>query len=244
MGTGGITTSCNILLLLLFVQGLSAEVSLPKIFGDHMVLQRSKPIILWGYADPGETISIDFDQQKRETRTDESGKWKVTFHPMTAGGPFEMHISGKNQLILSDVLIGDVWLASGQSNMEWRILQTPYIERDSVWLNANKLRLFNVQIDVDYLPCENLKGGTWLSLTKENIAHFSAVAYHFSKHLCQQVDVPIGIINSSLGATSIETWMSNETLNSFEQFKPEMEPILALNKSVAQVKAEFQKCKT
>ena len=215
------------------------QVALAHIFSDHMVLQREQPIKIWGWATAGEAIEVSMASQSATTTANSQGNWEVILKALPAGGPHEVSIKGKNTIELKDVLVGDLWLASGQSNMEWRISSTPFTETDSTLLHENQIRLFTVQIETDYLPRNDVKGGPWLNLTSENINKFSAVAYHFGKFIHREIDVPIGIINSSLGATSVEAWMSNESLMDFDQFAPEISPILSRGKSSAQINDEF-----
>ena len=204
-----------------------------------MVLQRGQPIRIWGWSDIDSQLQIRFDQEEKTVMVDGEGRWSITFLPKLAGGPFTLNIAGTDILELTDIWIGDVWVASGQSNMQWPVRQTPYEEIDSSWLNQAPLRLLTVQIGSDYVRQDDIQGGEWVSLSEEHIADFSAVAYHFSRFLQKDLHIPIGIINSSLGATAVETWMSNESLAEFAQFRPEILPVIERNKSVAQLDADF-----
>ncbi len=230
-----------ILAVLIPLHSNIAKVHLPKFFGNHMVVQRGQPITIWGWADPYEQIKVEFKDQTEKVEADDEGNWRVTFGPEPAGGPYQLTVSGNNKLRFENILVGDVWVCSGQSNMQWMIDQTGFIENDSNFIAKNYLRLFSVQIDTDYFPRQDLKGGEWKVLSQENINQFSAVAYHFGKNLMDSLKIPIGLINSSLGATSIETWMSNESLLRFEQFKAELEPIVASGKTFSQIRLEFEK---
>ena len=235
----------GVLLLLFFsLIQLKAEVRLPHMFGSNMVLQRAAPILIWGWADQEEKITLRFNQQTYQSKTNKAGKWKIEIPSMQAGGPYEMIISGTNSITLNNILIGDVWLCSGQSNMQWTIKQTPYKEQDSTFVEANQVRLFTASIDTDYMPREDVKGGEWLNLSEEHILAFSAVSYHFGQYLQRELSIPIGLISSNLGATSIETWMSNEALLPFDQFKPDIEPILRHGKNFKQLRADFQHIKS
>ncbi len=219
-----------------------AEVKLATIFRDNMVLQRDIPLRIYGWASPGEKINVSISDRAGNVTADKSGKWKIILPAMPAGGPYEFKVNGKNSIVLKDVLVGDVWICSGQSNMQWSIEQSNFNETDTAFLHNAKVRLFTVDLDVDYLPEEELKGGNgWNKLSKDNIKWFSAVAYHFGKALNKQLDVPIGLVNVSLGATSIETWMSNESLLKFPQFRSDIEPAVKRNKNYAQLNADFEK---
>lgn len=220
-----------------------AQVKLPQVWTDHMVLQRHAPIKVWGWASAGEQVKVTLAAQSRAIKADKNGKWMVALPAMEAGGPFVMTIEGSNKITLSDVLIGDVWICGGQSNMQWRIDQTGYEEKDSAFIETAPVRLFTVHFDTDYLPREDLKGTGWKTLTRQQINAFSAVAYHFGKYLAQKLDVPVGLISDNLGATNIETWMSNEALLAFPQFKEQIGPIVKRNKNFAALRADFEKMK-
>jgi sialate O-acetylesterase len=228
-------------LLLASFSGAKGEVRLPRIFESNMVLQRDVPIPVWGWAAPGEGVSITLNGASVAVKADRKGKWMGKLPAMPAGGPFALVIKGKNTLTLSGVLIGDVWLCGGQSNMQWRIDQTGYQEQDTAFLRSAPVRLFTVHIEMDYMPRDNVKGSGWQVLSKQHADAFSAVAYHFGKYLHGQLNVPIGLISNNLGATSIETWMSNEALLSFPQF--EIGSVVKQGKSFAQLDAAFQKTK-
>jgi len=205
-----------------------------------MVLQRNQPINVWGWADPGEQVKVTFDGNRYKTVADVSGNWIIKMDPLSAGGPYVMEISGINELSFKDILIGDVWLCSGQSNMQWNLHQTNYQETDTTFVRDGTVRLFTVGIQWDYQPLTDVSSGSWSEMTMENIQFFSAVGYHFGKFLSQNVDVPVGLINSSLGASSIEAWMSNETLVAFDQFKPDIEPILEHGKNFQELQDDFE----
>lgn len=238
----------KLLSILLILSGTytqaKAEIRLPNLFGDNMILQRDAPITLWGWADKQEKISVIFHHKTYQIKADKYGKWKMTMDAMPMGGPYDMEIKGINTITLKNILIGDVWICSGQSNMQWKVNQTPYQEGDTSLIARNQIRLLTVHIDMDYQPKEDIKGGEWQSLSKENILQFSAVAYHFGKYLNQHTDIPIGLISSNLGATAVEAWMSNEALMQFEQFHPEIKPIMKHGKSFAELKNDFEKIKT
>ncbi|MCD9017659.1 sialate O-acetylesterase [Parachryseolinea silvisoli] len=235
---------CSMIALLAVDLTVKAGVKLPAIFRDHMVLQRNAPLKVWGWASPGEKVRATLAMQSATAVADKLGKWSLALPAMEAGGPFELRVEGKNAILLSDVLIGDVWICGGQSNMQWNIDQTGFQEQDSTFLKHGQVRLFTVHVDIDYLPAEDIKGGTgWNKLTQENIKYFSAVAYHFGKKLYQELNVPIGLISDNLGATSIESWMSNEALLSFEQFRADLAPVLKRNKNFAAMRADFEKMK-
>lgn len=241
-------TKYNAVLLLLFstlsICDVRGDVSLPKIFSDNMVLQRDIPINVWGWATPGENVSVTLDGKSVSTKATKTGKWLLKLPAMKAGGPFELTVQGKNKIVLSNILMGDVWICSGQSNMQWSISQTGYQVKDTALINKSRVRLFTVYIDTDYMPRDDVKGSGWQTLSVDNINQFSAVAYHFGKYIHEQLNVPIGLVSDNLGATNIETWMSNEALLQFPQFKEVIGPDVARGKSFAQLNAEFEKIKS
>lgn len=220
-----------------------ADVRLPVIFQSNMVLQRSKPIQVWGWADPKEKIELSLNGQTLSIVANKNGKWRGELAALEVGGPYNLIVRGKNTVTLNDVMIGDVWICGGQSNMQWNVSQTGYEENDSAFLKIADIRLFTVQVDTDYMPREDIKGGEWKKLSVDNINSFSAVAYHFGKFLYHELNVPIGLISDNLGATAVETWMSNEALLEFPQFEALIGPIVKEGKSFAQLEAAFEKTK-
>lgn len=233
-----------ILWLFLLVIPSIAAVRLPKVFGSNMVLQRDKPVQVWGWAEKGEAVTVSFNKQVLETTADKNGQWSVRFPAMHAGGPYQMKVSGENEIVLSNLLVGDVWICGGQSNMQWRVDQTGYEERDTAWVREAPVRLFTVHTDMDYMPKDDLSGSGWLELNKQNINAFSAVGYHFGRFVNQELDVPIGLISANLGATSIETWMSNEALMAFPQFEEVIGATVKKGKSFEALRKDFEKKKS
>lgn len=220
-----------------------ADVRLPGIFRDHMVLQRHQPVSIWGWASPNEKVTVVFKEHTASATTNRLGRWEVQLPAMSEGGPFELAVEGHNRIVLSDILIGDVWICGGQSNMQWKISQTDFVEKDDEFLAANRVRLFTVDVTMDYQPKADVGGSGWKILTKENVADFSSVAYHFGKYLQNALNVPIGLISDNLGATSVETWMSNEALLGYPPFEKEILPLVKHKKSFAELEADFEKGK-
>ncbi|HYF67773.1 MAG TPA: sialate O-acetylesterase [Ohtaekwangia sp.] len=197
-----------------------ADVRLPKIFSDNMVVQRDQNLKVWGWAKAGESVKVEFNGQSVKAKASKNGTWTVTFKPMKHGGPFEMKISGKtNNIVLQNILIGDVWLGSGQSNMEWIMNNTKDASQDIPAANYPKIRLFTVDKTTSYTPEADLSGGPWLECTPQNVQFFSAVAYYFGRKLHEELDVPIGLINSSWGGTKIEPWISWDLMGKEEPYK-------------------------
>jgi sialate O-acetylesterase len=197
----------------------SGNIRLPRIISDNMVLQQNKPIKVWGWADKGEKVTVVFKGQSKSAKADKSGKWIVVLAPEPAGGPFQLIIKGKNSITLSDVLIGEVWVCSGQSNMEWTVRNTKNAEEEIRNGNYPQIRQFLVQKSVSLKPEEDVKGGDWKACSSESISDFTAVGYFFARDLFNELKVPIGLINTSWGGTHSETWTSKEAFEQSEEFK-------------------------
>jgi sialate O-acetylesterase len=204
---------------------LSAEVTLPKILGSHMVLQRNENVKIWGRADKGERVTVTMAGQSVRTRTDKEGHWEVTLEPMMAGGPHEMQIEGNNLITLTDVVIGDVWVCSGQSNMEWSVNNSNNPEEEIANADYPEIRLFDVPRNVQFQPVEDIPSGEWTACTPEAVRNFSAVGYFFGRHLYQELGVPIGLISSNWGGTNVETWTSREMSQNDPEMKEAVEGI-------------------
>jgi sialate O-acetylesterase len=202
----------SVIVLLFFLQISKANVSLPEIFSDNMVLQQKSDVIFWGWAKTGETIVIKADWMDSDitVKADVQGTWKTTIKTPGFGGPYSIHIKGQNEVILKNVLIGEVWLCSGQSNMEWSA-QSGINNGDEEIKNANypEIRLFTVNTSTSIYPQEHL-AGKWAVCTPEEMRRFSAIGYFFARKLNKELGVPVGIINSSWGGTPAESWMPEE----------------------------------
>ncbi|OJU35220.1 MAG: 9-O-acetylesterase [Bacteroidales bacterium 45-6] len=198
----------------LLLAGLvQASVKLPSIFSDNMVLQQNKVIQVWGWADKGETVEVSFQNQTRKVKADKSGNWAVTFAPQAHGGPYTLDVKGKsNRLSLHDILIGEVWLCSGQSNMEFAVKNANNASVEISRANNPQIRSFNVTKAMGSQPKNDLEG-RWQVCSPATVADFSAVGYFFALNLYTELGVPVGIINSSWGGTDIETWISDTSFN-------------------------------
>jgi len=204
-------------LILCFALGGEAKVKLPVLISDGMVLQREQPVTVWGTADAGEAIVVTFQKKKYTATADNAGDWKVTLPAMKAGGPYTMTV---NEIEIRDILIGDVWLASGQSNMETpmnRLLDL-YADEVAAYSNAN-IRYVKTPTSQNYHePQADIPQTNWKTLTPENALDYSGVCYFFAKDLYEKIKVPIGIINSSVGGSPIESWISEEGLMDFPHY--------------------------
>jgi sialate O-acetylesterase len=199
--------------------GVRADVRLARIFGDNMVLQQRRPVPVWGTADAGERVRVEFRGQKATTTADEDGNWRVVLKPMPAGGPFQMTVTGKNTIVLNNILVGEVWVASGQSNMEWPVALSNNAEQEIVSANYPQIRLFVVPKAVSGYPRKDLSGGAWQPCTPEAVRDFSAVAYFFARELHRALKVPVGVIMAAWGGTPAESWTSKPTLLSIPSLR-------------------------
>lgn len=185
----------------------SAEIKLPQVFDDHMVLQRDQNVAIWGWAEPGETIEIITPFESQKLKTGENGKWMTRLKPMEAGGPIELKLKGTNEIVLKDVLVGDVWVCSGQSNMEWSVAASTNSKEEIGNANFPNIRLFDVKKTPKIDPTDDVElDAPWLACTSESIPRFSAVGYFFGRKLHQELDIPIGLISTNWGGTRIEPW--------------------------------------
>jgi len=207
----------SILTLFSFCE-VKAIVKIPNIFSDNMVLQYGQPIKIWGWADKNESVEVRFLNQNKKTQANKNGEWSITLSSSQQyGGPHIMEIRGKsNQIKLQNILIGEVWLCSGQSNMEWTVKNSKDASIEISRANYPAIRSFNVKQAIGTNPKNNLDG-TWLECTPNTAGDFSAVAYFFARKLNIELNIPIGIINSSWGGTDIETWISSDV---FDQLPP------------------------
>jgi len=196
-----------------------ADVGVADIFSDHMVLQRNIPLKVWGDADPGEKLYVSFNGQKVKTKANKFGKWSVVLDPMKSGGPFKMIVHGKNEIIFEDILIGDVWVCSGQSNMQWPVSKSVNAEKEIENANYPNIRLFDVPRTVSNTPLEKIPNTTWKICSPETIKNFSAVGYYFGRDLQKEIDVPVGLIHSSWGGTCVETWTSKASITKVPKYE-------------------------
>ncbi|HNT35728.1 MAG TPA: sialate O-acetylesterase [bacterium] len=192
--------------LAVFPSGSWAVVRLPKIFGDHMVLQRNATLPLWGWADAGEEIIVSIGEQRVTTTADSSGQWKVSLAALREPGPYSMTVTGANNSVqFSDILVGEVWFCSGQSNMEWQMNNINQADAEKAAAQFPNIRLFHVPKKAVSHP-ESDVDASWKACTPEEIPTFSAVAYFFGREIHEKVKVPVGLINCSWGGTRIEPW--------------------------------------
>jgi sialate O-acetylesterase len=206
-----------IVILQLITTTSFCQVRLPKLISNGMVLQRDTKIKIWGWSAPNEKIAIDFIDKKYRTKANESGEWELQLSNIKFGGPYTMKIKATNSIEINDILVGDVWLCSGQSNMAMTIGQVRELYENDIANAENKfIRNFEVPREYEFnTPRTDLSGGSWSAANPTTVAKFSAAAYFFAKELYAKYKIPIGMINSSYGGTPIHAWLSEEALKPF-----------------------------
>jgi len=231
------------LLLLLFIAfsifSVRADVSLPDIIGSSMVLQQKQIVPIWGTADPGEAVTVTFGKQKKTVIADGNGKWRVTLEKMPANfSPQTMTISGKNKIELKNILVGEVWLVAGQSNMQRLLRETENGDAAQAAANYPNIRLFNVSREVAFRHRTG-QLGEWAACTPESVKEFSAAGYYFGVELQKELDVPIGLINSSYGGSQAEAWTPVEYLNASADLRPTVERTQIWDAERAKVRIDY-----
>jgi len=214
-----ILTVCGILAA--FSPATRADVRLPSIIGDNMVLQGGDIVRIWGWADPNEEIAVSVSWRKTEwtIQTGGDGKWMFRMSAPEAGGPYEMTLKGKNVVTLKNILVGEVWVCSGQSNMQWPVKQSANAEQEIAAATYPKMRLFSVERKVAETPQGNCTG-KWVECSPETVGDFSAVAYFFGRELHKGLNVPVGLIHTSWGGTPAESWTSSAVIEEDAVFEP------------------------
>lgn len=227
-------TLCVLLLITLHAK---AEIILPKILGNNMVLQRNQPVPIWGFAAPGERVSVNFNNQSKTTKADASGNWKVILNAMPASAmPQTMTITGSNTITLDSILVGEVWLCSGQSNMEYTMRKnSKVVKTDSTKESPvdELLRAHNSAIRIFLVTRKNLKPDSthsgWSIAQGRDLRSFSAAGYFFAKELYAQLGVPIGVISAAVPGSAIEPWLSGTITN--EKELTTKQPVLKIDES-------------
>ncbi len=230
---------CLFIIALFSCHLLYANVSLPKIFGDNMVLQRNKPIPVWGWAVPGEKVTVGLEGQTATATADGKGKWTVTLKQTAAGGPYQLTVKGTNNITFNNVMVGEVWICSGQSNMEMPIEGWGKInnyEQEIANANYPMIRHFKVPNAISSLPKEDITGGEWKVCSPATAGDFTAAGYFFARELYNKLKVPVGLLNTSWGGTIVETWTSHEAFENSPEFKSMIAgmPLLNLDSLVKQ----------
>ncbi len=209
-----------IFIFLLFqVSRVNSQVRLSGIFGDHMVLQRNQPVPVWGWSSPNEKVTVQFNGQEKETSADHKGNWHVTLDPLTAGGPFDFTVKGRNRIVFHDVLIGEVWICSGQSNMEFELNSVINADEEMRAADYPEIRHIKIPHEVSNQPKEDILPAQWENCSPVTAGNFTAVGYFFAREIIRRLHVPVGLINSSWGGTMSETWTSREAFEKSAEFK-------------------------
>jgi sialate O-acetylesterase len=204
----------------MLVAGAAADVRLPAILSDNAVLQRGMPVPIWGWAEPSEKITVTIGQQsKAVTASSPSGKWMVKLDALDVGGPYTLTVAGKNTITLGNILVGEVWVCSGQSNMGWRVAASNNSKQEIAAATFPKIRLITVPTRGSQTPQEDFQGH-WVECIPNTAARFSAVSYFFGRELYEALGVPIGLINDSYGASNCETWIRRDVLEADPQYRP------------------------
>lgn len=202
------------LALLTFTGTAMADVKLPYLLTSNMVVQREGTTLVWGNADAGEKIAVTFRGETAKTKAAKDGSWKVKINTGAAGGPFVLTVTAKNTITLDNVMVGDVWVCSGQSNMEWPLSQAESGPADINKANYPGIRLFQVQQNPAIEPLTETSPAKWEVCTPQTVAAFSAVGFYFGRKIHAETNIPIGLISSNWGGTRVEPWMSAEAANS------------------------------
>lgn len=208
--------------IIFFATSLFANVSLPKIFGDNMVLQRNRLIPVWGWADANEKVVVQFNHQNKTVKAGKDGKWIVKLDNETAGGPYTLVVSGKNTITLNNVMVGEVWICSGQSNMEMPVEGWGKImnyQQEETNANYPLIRQIKVPTTVSAIPKYDIPSGEWKICSPQTVGDFTAAGYFFARELYNELRVPIGLINTTWGGTQVESWTSREAFENSDEFK-------------------------
>jgi len=205
--------------LLVAASSAFADVQLPGLISDHMVLQRGAPVRIFGKASAGENVTVTFRGQTAQTTADPIGRWEVWLEPLPPGAPADMTIKGANAITLTDVIVGDVWIGSGQSNMQWTVKDSDNADAEISAANYPQIRLFYVPRKTSPAPVDDVDA-KWVVCTPESVPGFSAVLYYFGREMHKDTKLPMGLIHSSWGGTPIASWISGPSLMGNARLEP------------------------
>ncbi len=217
---------------------LVAEVSVPNIFSEHMVLQRDQKNRVWGKAAASENISVSIAGQSHEATADSNGLWQVELNPLPAGGPHELVIKGSNEIKIGDILVGEVWICSGQSNMQWSVNNSTNADLERLAAKNPNLRMINFPQVGTQDPVWEHKGSQWQLTTPESVGGFSAVGYFFGRQIQETIDVPVGLINNAWGGSACEAWINRDLLAADEKYQPLLDRWKAMEAEFATLSAK------
>lgn len=218
----------------------AGQIEMPILFSDHMVLQQNQAVPVWGTATPGTKVMVQIAKQKIQTVVDQNGNWQAKLAPMKVATGLTLQIIGKDTLHIQDVAVGEVWVCSGQSNMEWIVNNTMNAELEVAEANYPKMRLFTVEKAMAYSPMSAVHSTGWDVCTPQTVGTFSAVGYFFGRELIRNLDVPVGLIHTSWGGTPAEAWTSGDALKKMDDFRSVVEKIEADAKTKPQPEQSSQ----
>jgi sialate O-acetylesterase len=221
--------------VLLAAGAARADVKLPNIFGDHMVLQQGQKNKVWGTADAGEAVTVTIDKQRQSVTAADDGKWQVTLDPLAVGGPYTMTVQGKNKIAFDDVLAGEVWICSGQSNMQWWVKTSNDPDLEKLAAKFPKIRMINFPNVGTQEPIWTHEKSKWMVCSPDTVSDFSAVGYFFARQLQQTLDVPVGMINNAWGGSACEAWIRRDLLAADEKYKPLLDRWAMMEAQVAEL---------
>ena len=230
----------SILLFPVFTTVAHAEMRVPSVIGDNMVLQQGTKLRIWGTTAPGEHVTVTFAATTSNTTANQQGHWQTFIGPFKAGGPFALTITGSSTLTFKNVLVGEVWVCSGQSNMEWPLVKAKGGAEAVAQATYPEIRLFTVQKKTSISPLDDVQGH-WVITTPEQAAQFSAVGYFFGRELYQRLNVPIGLIHTSWGGTPAEAWTSHDALDALPALKPVLERYAKGLQDLPRLQQEFER---
>jgi sialate O-acetylesterase len=216
--------AASLLLLACCVSTVSAEIQLPAVIADNMVLQCGRPVPIWGWAEPGEDVRVAIGGKTAAAKADNDGRWRVTLEKLEAGGPHPLVVEGSSsgKLTVSDVLVGEVWLCSGQSNMAWPVAKAKNAKQEIAAAKYPRIRFFAVMDDTAEQPRVHCTGH-WVPCSRNTVGNHTAVGYFFGRALLRKLDVPIGLIQTDWGGTTAEAWTSRKALEAEPSLKPLLE---------------------
>jgi sialate O-acetylesterase len=191
-----------------------------------------------GWSSPGEKITVQLDKQSKRVTAGKDGKWKLSLDPMPAGGPFQMTVKGKNTVVFNNVMLGEVWICSGQSNMEWNVRNSKDADIEIASANYPDIRHIRIPSTIAADPQQDIGEAPWRTCSPETVAGFTAVGYFFARDLMKEINVPIGLINTSWGGTHVETWISKEAFQQSEEFRSMIASMGKINLDSARMKNE------
>ena len=239
-----VLVSFNIVMLLAATQ-VAANIRLPKILSSNMVLQQGRQNLVWGWANANEHININFAGWRSTAIANSNGQWKAYLPSQNYGGPYTLTFTGNNKIELTNILIGEVWVCSGQSNMELPVTASLNADKEIKDAKFPNIRIFTVPKKLSQLPLDDMENGSWQECSPANIATFTAVGYYFGRELNKKLNIPIGLINSSYGGTLIEAWTSGDSMQNDPDFKEPLRKLLAMDlpkerlEKIARIKSQI-----